>query len=106
MHNLLLTIAALAGSLGFALTLGGILSLVLPTSTELQDFAERGREANKQGIATQLRAVRENRAQMLDSGRLRSQWSDNRAGRKMLCWGLVLLVVASIVGVLLNTISA
>jgi hypothetical protein len=51
MHNLLLTIAALAGSLGFGLTLGGILSLVLPTSTELQDFAERGREASKQDIA-------------------------------------------------------
>jgi hypothetical protein len=102
MHNFLLAVAAVVGSVGFALTLGGILSLLLPTPAEFQEFVDRGGEANKKGIAAQFRAIRENRAQMLDSKRLRTQWSDSRGGRKILCCGLALLGVALVIGFVLN----
>jgi hypothetical protein len=105
MHNVLLAISVLLGSVAFAFVLGGVLSLLLPNAAELRELEERGREATKRGLAAQLRAVRENRTQLLDSSRLRVQWSESQAGRKMLSSGFVFLAAATAAGFLVNLFS-
>jgi hypothetical protein len=102
MSTALVLISALTGTLGFGVTLGGILSLVLPNASETARFAERGRQTRKSTWLATLLASRDayvqNRAEMYDADRLREQWQGNSTGRKMLCWGLFFLAVAFAAG--------
>jgi hypothetical protein len=102
MSTAFILISALTGTLGVGLTLGGILSLVLPNAEETARFAERGQQTRKSTWLATLLASRDayvqNRAEMYDGDRLREQWQGNSAGRKMLCWGLLFLGIAFAAG--------
>jgi hypothetical protein len=104
MHSLVI-LASVLGFFGVILVLGGVLSILGPTAGEVRRFEERGQEARRRGWFASLDVYPQNRADLLEDDRLRTQCKENRAGRMLVCCGAALLLLALLCGLVSQLVS-